>query len=122
MGKILDNPKAYFESMSSDEFEALLNKYGFEYEDVSQQCYEVRIIKKYAQSVKISLLNNNNLFGCGKYIQKLSHSINYIMENSKIDKSIINKLSNNKSIYNNSDKIKRLDNKYKSIDQDLLAA
>lgn len=122
MGKILDNPKAYFEYMSSDEFEALLNKYGFEYEDVSQQCYEVRTIKKYVQSVKINLLSNNNLSKHGKYIQKLSHSINYIMGNSKIDKSIINKLSNNKSIYNHSNKIKILDNKYKSIDQDFLAA
>ncbi|NFT07929.1 hypothetical protein FDF26_12815 [Clostridium botulinum] len=122
MGKILDDPKAYFDSMSSDDFEALLNKYGFKYEDVSKQCYDVRTIKKYVQSVKIGLLSNNNLPLHGKSIQKISKSISYIMGNSKIDKSIINKLSNNVSMYNPSDKIKKSNNKYKSIDQDFLAA
>ena len=31
MGKILDNPKEFFESLSTQEFEDLLNEFGFEY-------------------------------------------------------------------------------------------
>lgn len=31
MSKILDNPKEFFESLSTQEFEDLLNEFGFEY-------------------------------------------------------------------------------------------
>ena len=31
MRKILDNPKEFFESLSTQEFEDLLNEFGFEY-------------------------------------------------------------------------------------------
>ena len=35
MSKILDNPKEFFESLSTQEFEDLLNEFGFEYKTKS---------------------------------------------------------------------------------------
>ncbi|ETI91894.1 MAG: hypothetical protein Q607_CBUC00017G0014 [Clostridium butyricum DORA_1] len=122
MGKILNNPKGYFESLSSDQFEALLNKYGFQYEDISEQSSELKAIKKYIQSVKVNLLSFSNLSQNIKSIQKLSTSINNIIQNSKVDDDICNKAKSNLVMSKFPRNIKKINNQYRSIEKDFLAA
>ena len=44
---ILENSKAFFESLSTEEFDQLLDRFGFEYEDISNCSYELKLVKKY---------------------------------------------------------------------------
>lgn len=55
MSKILDNPKEFFESLSTQEFEDLLNEFGFEYEDISDNSIYIKNIKKYTENIKINM-------------------------------------------------------------------
>ncbi|MFC0903734.1 hypothetical protein ACFHWD_03400 [Clostridium sp. MT-14] len=34
MGKVLDDPQSYFDNLSDEDFEELLNKFGFKYTKV----------------------------------------------------------------------------------------
>ena len=43
---ILDNSKEFFESLSEEEFNDLLDEFGFEYEDISCYDSEVKALKK----------------------------------------------------------------------------
>lgn len=76
MRKILDNPREFLENLSTKEFEELLNEFGFEYEDISNNSPELKAIKKYIQNLKIgklketSLFRNNNFsISCGESIK-----------------------------------------------------
>lgn len=51
MGKVLDNPKEFFENLSTEEFDRLLNEYGFEYEDLEVPVQNKRKIKSKITSV-----------------------------------------------------------------------
>lgn len=38
--RILDNPKKYFESLTEEEFNRILNEFGFEYIDIKDKSIE----------------------------------------------------------------------------------
>lgn len=59
---ILENSKEFFESLSIEEFDKLLNRFGFEYEDISNYSYELKLVKKYIQNIKINNYTNRELF------------------------------------------------------------
>lgn len=59
---ILENSKAFFESLSTEEFDQLLDRFGFEYEDISNCSYELKLVKKYIQNIKINNYINRELF------------------------------------------------------------
>lgn len=46
MGRILDNPEAFFDSLSNDEFKKILDDYGFEYEDLNNYSNEIKALKR----------------------------------------------------------------------------
>lgn len=55
MSKILDNPKEFFDNLSTQEFEDLLNEFGFEYEDISENSTYIKNIKKYTENIKVNM-------------------------------------------------------------------
>ncbi|WP_373205840.1 hypothetical protein [Clostridium tertium] len=59
---ILEDSKVFFENLSTDEFDKLLNRFGFEYEDISNYSYELKSVKKYIQNIKINNYANKNLY------------------------------------------------------------
>ena len=102
MGKILDNPKEFFDSLSLSEFDNMLKKYGFEYEDISKQPKEVQAMKKYIQNVKISMVANNEMNHYLKLTTKVSKSVENIYKSIRVSMEKIEKFNeiNNKKLLN----------------------
>ena len=55
---ILNDSKSFFENLNDDEMNKLLERFGFEYEDISYCTNEIKSIKKYIQNIKINLYIN----------------------------------------------------------------
>lgn len=79
---ILNNSKEFFDSLSTEEFDNLLSKFGFEYEDISTCTNEIKSLKKYIQNTKINLFINRKLYSC----------ISDLKDKEKSQKVIINNL------------------------------
>lgn len=79
MGKILDNPKEFFDSLSSEEFQNLLDEFGFNYKKVESLNDNMDLIKNYSKIISCqSNIINNSLSNC---LNKIKLSNNIIKEN-----------------------------------------
>lgn len=58
---IMEDPKAFFESLSASEFQDLLDEFQFEYEDVSKERYTIKNIKKYIQNIRINKYKDESI-------------------------------------------------------------
>ena len=52
---ILNDSKSFFENLNENEMNKLLERFGFEYEDISYCTNDMKSIKKYIQNIKINL-------------------------------------------------------------------
>lgn len=69
MKDILNNSKEYFDNLSKDEFENLLNEFGFKYEYIGDKSNDLKELKRYIHNIKISkFIENSFIFNKTKEI------------------------------------------------------
>ena len=89
MREILDDPKAFFDNLSTEEFDNLLSEFGFEYEIKN-------IEEKYFNYSNLTTTKNSNFKNFTKFHCGNVNNYNKMIENIKINDIFVDKFIENK--------------------------